>query len=200
MPRDAKLRTQTQMDGCLVHRKPGLAAPPLTLEMPWSSFPAEAAARTFPIPLLPSWTRLGPCWLLRLAFSPLPDPCRQPPPTPSPSQAWLALPLQIAQAGGMALRCGKLGREAGAQRRCSLLPPQVRSSPPHQPRPTGSFGPCGPPQLSGVLHVAPTTRGRRASTHRIAFGASRCCVDAAALWVARTGTSRPAGSALSAAG
>lgn len=58
----------------------------------------------------------------------------------------------------MARRCGKPEkRQPSAGALCFRLrfnPP----SPPHQTRPTGSVGPCGPPQLPGVLRVAPASR------------------------------------------
>lgn len=174
MPRDAKRGTQTgnsRRDGCLSRRKPGLAAPHHTLEMPWSSFPAEASARTFPIPRPPIQDLAGPLLAPGLALSPFLIPADLPCPHTPPSQAQRC-PSKVPRLAGLRSAAenwgGKAERSAGAL----CFRPGFHPLPPPAPS----------PQLREVLHVAPHTRSR-ASTHRIAFGAPRSRVDAAALWV-----------------
>lgn len=182
---------------CLSYRKLGFAAAPpptpLTLEMSQSSFLAWATARSSVVPVSPSWIRLGPCGTS--------DPSRQSSTPP------LLLGLSAAPKSCPGWRdsapLGKRGSEAGSRLRAVCLGLRFNFPTPSSLAPQLSlqdFGPCGSPQLPRGSKFPPSP-GRRAPTHRIAFGAHRCCVDGAALLPGgRRGTTRLTRSALSAAG
>lgn len=168
MSRNAKLGTHT--GECLLCRRLGRSAPPLTLELSQSSFPAWAAAGTSAASLLPILNQRGPCGR------------RGPSKQSSSPFLGFALSLRIAQVCGTAPGWGKLGREEGARpgTLCFRLtfPPRRVSLP---ALPTGVFRDAIHPSCLRDSKLPPHS-GRRASTHRIAFGAPRCCVDGAELW------------------
>lgn len=186
MSRNPKLGTHT--GECLLCRKLGRSAPPLTLEMSQSSFPAWAAAGTPAASLLPILNQRGP--------SGRRGPSKQ---SSSPFLGF-ALSLRIAQVCGTAPRWGKLRRKEGARPGYSLLPPYVPSPPRLPPcSPYPSVPRCDPPQLPKGLQAAPTFRTPRPYPPDCLRGPSVLCRRRGAV-ARRTRTTRPARSTLLAVG